>query len=413
MEGADDSRHAALLEALATDGLKGRNLVSILRTVLQFVASSGETATFIDRILDEVDAGVAQRTPSHQGRSTSAVYSFRLLLSPAHDPQRGCVIARRILSLSTETTFDSNHVWLIPGRVPVALIESIKGEPTAVELPLLANPELLEELVVKHAEEYEHTHDLGRLRQQLSSAIEPLRDCIWSLGSPVTIHAFGVLKHIPVAALTGHGSILASKLDLQDPRPRARAANATGLVGRTPVHHRRRAVASSPPPDVEAIGDGALQLQRPRHAWHSTCSKHLRRSGGASSNFFGHGHVDQFHVGHTGLVVEQAETGNGFIPSTDLADMDLRSIELAAVMSCGAGQGSVFLEPYLSTAHAFRLAGVTHVIAPQWPIHAQVALDFTNRLLKLIDDGVHYVDAWGIILAQDPNRYISIALFGE
>ena len=82
-------------------------------------------------------------------------------------------------------------------------------------------------------------------------------------------------------------------------------------------------------------------------------------------------------------------------------------------MACGAGQGNVFLEPSLSVGHAFRLAGVKHVIAPQWPILAEHALDFTNRYLKLINSGTEYVEAWSTLLGQDPNRFISIALFGD
>jgi CHAT domain len=411
VESGEDNRRAALLKAAEIGGLKGRNLVSLLRTLLQVVATSDEATTIIDRILDEVEKAPPNERFLIQSEALPHVLASLAALSLEH-PKQGCAISRRIVRLPVDLTLDSNHIWFVPGGTPVAIIEPIEGEPTTVELPLLANPKLLEELIINHAEEYVHTHDLGQLRRQLSAAIEPLKHSVCALGSPVTVHAFGALKHIPVAALTGKGSILATQ-----PICKILARSPTSMRPDHPLTQRLFIVDDELRQAARLLrSDESEVLHFNSSARDERCFEAFDALEAAKARqvvFFGHGHVDQFRLGYTGLVVEQADTGNGFIPSAQIARMDLHSVEVAVVMACGAGQGSVFLEPYLSVGHAFRLAGVTHVVAPQWPIDAEIALDFTHRFLKLIDGGVDYIDAWGHVLAEDPNRFISIAVLGS
>lgn len=396
----------------AAEHLEGINRVGVLRSVIELVSEPEVRADVADTLLAETAPGTSA------GAFTLRVQSLQQLLEATAsialvDPSRAAMLARRIADLPHTHTFGHHHVWLIPGRTPVALIEWQSTEPEAVPLPNLNDLGMMETLILRHAEEFQHDFDPGRLRQQLSRIIDPLRTALSAATDQVTFQAFGWLKHVPLASLTGRGSILAINPGVH-------------LFAAGPSEHatdlRRKRLY---------IVDEELRDHHPRIADDAEVARFDSRQDGADAKeilqsafatpdvselvFFGHGHVDQFYVMLAGLIVGETHDGNGdlcpiLVPSVVLANLDLRSVEMALVMACGAGQGNVFVEPSLSVGHAFRRAGARRVIAPQWPIVATDALAFTRRYLELIEQGRSYQEAWARVLAEDPARFMSIAL---
>lgn len=389
------------------------SLVSLAQSRLQFTDSVDDLILLVNRMLNEIDKAQANERTGILGSVLTHVLTAMAKVAIA-GAKCGAVLARRVAGLPSRNDIATHHVWLIEGELPVAIVESSDGAARTIELPALADWELLQEIILNHAEEHEDYYDPKELRQRMSKAVGPLRNVVAEFESPFTVHAFGRLKHLPLAALTGKGSILA-----KHPTCKILSHGGKGQAGRADRSGRfaivdcelaqsetLKGLAQS---DVRTYNSGLCD----RSVGAGAAFDALVRTAAREVLFFGHGYVDQFHLGHVGLITDKSCDPPAFMPSTAIRQMDLSGVELALIMACGAGQGNVFLEPSLSVGHAFRLAGVKHVIAPQWPILAEHALDFTNRYLKLINSGTEYVEAWSTLLGQDPNRFISIALFGD
>ena len=415
LEGQATDLATALREA--AEHLDGINQVGVLRTVIGLEDRPEARADAADALIAATMPGTGADALILRVQSLPQLLDATASTALA-DPRRAALLARRIAALPDLHDFTQHHVWLIPGRTPVALIEWQPTQLEVVPLPALNDLSVMETLIVRHAEEFAQAFDLGRLRQQLTAMIDPLRTALSTARAPVTFHAFGWLKHIPLAGLTGRGSILAIApgLHLFAPGPSERAAS-----GGRPADRRQsrlyliddelsgRRPLTVPVGSEVARFDSRLDGNEAKQVVQSA----LARRDTSELIFFGHGHVDQFHLLHAGLVV--GETGDAplFVPSIVLARLDLRSIDMALVMACGAGQGNVFVEPSLSVGHAFRAAGARTVIAPQWPILAADGLAFTQRFLTLVDQGTEYGDAWARVLAQDPRRFMSVALLSS
>lgn len=411
VEGTQDELGPAVREAAEVEGMSGRNLISLLMTALQFTDDVDESIGVVLRVLDEVDEAPVNERHIILGSVLEGVLGALARIAVL-EPDSVAAIARRVAGVPAEHVFASHQLWLIPGFPAIGLLEYSKSDTTAIELPGLSNLELLHDLIVNHAEEFEDTFPLNNLRKDLSEAITPLRKVVCDLTSPVTVHAFRHLKHLPIAGLTGRGSILAKqpicKILALGP---ARSSNGGEDTERLFIIDR----------ELDQVAKLPGVTQHTSRSYDSSnvtneigvALEELHQTSAREVFFFGHGHVDQFHLGHSGLVFDQQENGGRFIPATTLCELDLARVELALVMACGSGQGNVFQEPTLSVGHAFRRAGAKHVIAPQWPIHAKAGLEFITRYIALLDAGVGYVEAWSTVLAQDPKTFISIALLGE
>lgn len=391
----------------AAEQLHGINRVGVLRTLIGLQDSPEAQADIADALIEATLPGADADAWSLRVQALPQLLDATAATALV-DASRGAVLARRVAVLPDDHVFVHHHVWLIPGRTPVALIEWQPSELETVSLPALNDLGVMEALIVRHAEEFELAFDLGRLRQQLSTMIDPLRTALSVASGPVTFYAFGWMKHIPLASLTGRGSVLAVDpgVYLFAAGPSARTASQGG---------KRLYLIDEDLSDAYPlrIADGA-EVARFDSREDGTEAVQVLQSAFAMPGiselvFFGHGHVDQFYVVQAGLVVGATDDGPIHVPSVVLSNLDLRSVEMALVMACGAGQGNVFVEPSLSVGHAFRRAGARCVIAPQWPILATDALAFTRRFLDLIEQGLAYDEAWARVLAEDPGRFMSIA----
>ena len=404
------SPEVAFREASNLPGLRGRNLVGVLRTVLGFVSCPAEAVSLITRILDEAaeiggSEGAGLRTESlPQMLQACATYA-------ASDPDSIRAVLRRIAFISADSEPRGEHLWLVPGSPAVAVLER-PGSTEVIPLPGLSDITLFERLINEHAEEFEAIHSVDGLRRAMTQAIEPLRSPLCACHGPVTVHAFGHLKHIPLASLAGRGSILACAPGVRIFAPGSepigpKAARRLWVVDDSLSQVTRLPITGNC--HVAAFNSASAELDRRAIDAFAT----LQAAEMNEFFYFGHGHVDQFRVELAGLVLHQSTHGPKIVPSIQVARFDLRHVELAVVLACGAGQGNVFVEPSLSIGHAFRVAGVQYVIAPQWPVKAQDALAFVERFLHHLGQGQDYVGAWSKVLAEDPNRYMSIAMLGS
>lgn len=307
---------------------------------------------------------------------------------------------------------DHPHVWLLPGEVSTALIDSY-SETHVVPLNDLDVDYLLHHVLANHAEEFDEFRPFDELRRRLSNQLRPLTRHLAALDGPITLHAFGFLKHVPFASLTGDGAILAVKPGV---RIMARRKKAGDIEPSVTVPPQRLFVLDDDLAESRRVPTGDAVVTRfnsslPGDLTAAQAAFHRLMSGASEVFYFGHGHVDQFHHEHSGLVVDQ--TTVRLVPALSIAAQDWHGTSLAVVMACGAGQGNVFTELGVSVADGFCLAGVRRVIAPTWPIGAVDASRFLDRLLALLESGVDPEVAWARVLAEDPNRYCSMAIFGD
>lgn len=410
-EGGSGSIESILSDAADVEGLQGRQLVALLRGVMPSLESTDMLVAAVSRILDEVD-----KSPSNEKAAILAGAHLEVLIALARiaiqAPADAAMVAQRLAHFPDGSSIPANHVWLVPGVIPVAIVK-IGRTVTAIQLPLLADLELLQKIIDHHAEEYDKYFvvEIPGLRKKMSEAIQPLRDVVSTLEAPFTVHAFGILKHVPLAALKGKGSILAVKPTCKVLAPVGPGRNRGVTVS------QRLFVVDTDLAQAEKLprGDQFRTLQfdsRPSGGGAVAAFEEVRRTSVRELVYFGHGFVVQ-QQSLTGLVLSQGEGGFGLVPSSAIREFDLSGVELALIMACGAGQGSVYLEPSLSVGHAFRYAGARNVIAPQWPIDGKVGFDFCEKFFVRIEEGEDYVQAWSNVVAEDPNRFISIALFGD
>ncbi len=338
------------------------------------------------------------------------------------EPLRSSSVAWRLARFDGESPAEpgrSTHVWVLDGKPPTALIETANTV-TPIALPDVDYGYLLRELVGKHAEEYDVIHQVDGLRKELGRQFRPLCEALASLSAPVTIHAFGVLKHVPYAALTGSGSILAVRphLTIAPRRASQRCPEtvAVAAVTRLIVHDRQLTV-----PKLALAGathvvpfDSRKPSEDPGAEYDDEVIAELLNAIGDCRQFvfFGHGYVDQFATNRTGLVVRNLDDGwQRRIPVGAIAAQDFRGLEWAVLLACGAGQGGVFVDSDIGISDAFNLAGAQHVIAPLWPITRATAAEFLTKLLHEIDYLHRPIGAaWANVLAQDPNRFGAMAL---
>jgi hypothetical protein len=404
----DGKRPGQSLLAASTH-LDGRNRISILCTLVGFVDDPAELQTIILEILHSADTGVAAEWLSKRAEALPQVLSALTKIA-ARSPERVPALARRVAGWPVDLRLDRDLLWLIPGFPSVGVLETADGHVTSTDLPDLYVTGLIDRLSNDHAEEFEADVDLGTLRQDLTRAMRPLRDQLASATNTVSYYAFGQLKHVPLGALTGRGAILAVRPGVRmfapvppQPTPPGNAVNerlycldrALPQVSRLYRSDRTR---------ILDFDSRAKDTSSAEAAVTAATSSHAREI-----LFFCHGHVDQFSVYNAGLIAATSDHGIPLVSSGSLAKCDLRTTDLAVVLACGAGQGNVFVEPSLSVGYAVRLAGAKVVIAPQWPILAVAALEFTNRFFALVDTGVEYSNAFAHVLAEDPNRFISLA----
>lgn len=338
------------------------------------------------------------------------------------EPARSSRVAWRLARFDGESPPEpckSAHVWVLNGKPPTALIETADTV-TPIALPEVDYGYLLRELVGKHAEEYDEVCQVDGLRKELGRQFRPLCEALASLSVPVTIHAFGVLKHVPYAALTGSGSILAVRPHLTiAPRrasQRCPGTVAVAAVTRLIVHDRQLTVPKLALASATHVVpfDSRKPSEDPGAEYDDEVIAELLNAIGDCRQFvfFGHGYVDQFATTRTGLVVRNLDDGwQRRIPVGALSAQDFRRLEWAVLLACGAGQGGVFVESDIGIADAFTLAGAQHVIAPLWPITEATAADFLTKLLHEIDRLDRPIGtAWANVLAQDPNRFGAMAL---
>ncbi len=409
LDGRSEAELGMLLHAAAL--LSGRNRMNLLRTVLGLVETPGSLADVVRAIIATADGagpedGIRMRA---EALPQVLIALTRIAVAePAHIPD----LARRVAGWPRELVIERHHLWLIPGVPCVAVMEAPDGSVWAEGLPGLSNPDLISRLINDHAEEFSEVLELGTLRRELSEAIEPIRTRLAEATSSVSYYAFGILKHLPLAALTGRSAVLAAK---------------PGVLMFTPTRQQNDLI--SPRANPKRLFCVDMELKQSERLKHISVSEIVEfnsastdtagtisaisramSSGAREILFFCHGHVDQFRVRNSGIVAATASGGVPVVAATGFASQDLRSAELVVAMACGAGQGNVFVEPTFSIGYALRLAGAKLVIAPQWPIRADVALRFVECFFQKIDRGASYTDAWASVVGSDPNSFISIAL---
>lgn len=377
-------------------------------------ATDEECFDLLQRLFDLVDGEPPIRQEYIRASAGDSVLTALARLALAH-PTEVSTLAGRLAGFGTDRlrwTSSHPHLWLIPGRPAVAVLD----HGTDVEvLPLeRLDYSTLAEVTDLHAEEYVESHNPGRIRRDLSDQLRPLGHHLADLASAVSFYPFGHLKHIPLPALTGRDVRLAAQPGLyrlahrlmnhdkvpltEGPRGRAFVADDDlEAFKRVPVGKASVFKFDSTDPNADGIPPAFEQLTA---GWREVI-------------FFGHGYVDQFQSTQVGLVTRFVEDGAMFSPPQSFASFDLRSTELAVVLGCGSGQGNVFVEPHASVADGFCLGGARWVMAPTWPILAADGAEFLARLTARLDRGESAVDAWAAILEEEPNRFCSICLFAD
>lgn len=404
----------AMRQLLKLESLPVQDRVSCILNCLELTASSDASIDILHGLLQLIAEQPVTVQKQLRARTTPDVCRFiaRIALD---DPASASRLAGYISGFDSDRrrwNAAHRHVWLLPGAPSVAIIDGEDGV-VALQLPgLLQSPALLE-LVDRHAEEHERAWPVKDVRKKLSRDLKPLAEVLVELRASATFYAFGHLRHIPLPALTSVGGVLAERPEL-----RRLAHRRSPYRTRAEVAGRGRVLV------LDRSLKEAKQLERipgKVHLYDSSRSVvadvpaafDQLRSGAEQIVFFGHGYVDQFDVEKTGLVTRQTPDGAFFTPPVEFAHADLHSTELAVILACGAGQGNVFVEPCMSVADAFTLAGATFVISPVWPILANDAAAFLNLFLKEIDGGGDVAPAWSRVVAKDPNRFCSIMLFAD
>jgi CHAT domain-containing protein len=411
IEGKTDSTLSALRQAAQSVHVTGRDRIGLLQTLLARSQQNEDRVALITEVLDECD-----RAPAAVDVAAQRAGSMMQLLSEIgrvaiDSPGDAPPLLRRVAAIPTQFDFQRTHLWMVPGATCVAVLVDSDGSTEVTQLPGLSDDRLLARISDDHAEEFESVNSVDGLRKDLTSALEPLRSRLASRSDAVTMHAFAFLKHVPLAALTGRGSLLAQKpgVMILAPAPDPAECRESGTFWL--VDEDFSQTPSLPVRQTDEVAryhsTNDPDDQRWRHAFSALSRTDRRRV-----VVFSHGHVDQFRVEHTGIVVQRADAGPLIVPALQIAQFDLRHVELAVILACGAGQGNVFVEPSLSLGHAFRFAGVHEVIAPTWPVEAAIAAAFLDRFLLHANAGVHSPDAWARVLAEDPNRFVSFDLFG-
>jgi hypothetical protein len=373
-----------------------------------------ECLDLLQQLFDLVDSEPPVRQQYLCALAGDSVLAALARLSLAH-PAKVSALAGRLAGFGADRlrwTRSHPHLWLIPGRPGVAVLD----HGTDVEVVPLERLDYstLAELTHLHAEEYVESHDPGRIRRDLSDQLRPLGHHLADLAGPVSFYSFGHLKHIPLPALTGRDVRLAAQPGLY------RLAHRLMNLDKVPRADRHRGRAFVVDDDLEAFKRVPVS-KASVFKFDSTdpCADGIPpafeqlTAGWREVLFFGHGYVDQFRSTQVGLVTRFVEGGAMFSPPQSYASFDLRSTELAVVLGCGSGQGNVFVEPHASVADGFCLGGAQWVIAPTWPILAADGAEFLARLTSRLDRGESAVDAWAAILQEEPNRFCSICLFAD
>jgi len=321
----------------------GLNRVGMLRTLVNFVEDPNELEVLAYDLLTATASGASCDAATLRVQALPQLLNALAAIS-LHDAAKAALLARRIAGLADSEVFTHDHLWIIPARTPVALIEWRASEPEVIALPDLNDPAVVGTLINEHAEDFERAFDVSRLRQRLTALIQPLRSVLADASAAMSFHGFGWTKHIPIAALTGRGSILAISPGMY--------VFAPGPPPETSLHSGRVLVV-----DRELYEDYPVQTTQGAQVVFfdsrddGTDALATMRATLASGDlselvFFGHGHVDQFNLLQTGLVIGiQAPASNAgddsvlLIPSVAIAGLDLRAVRLALVMACGAGRG--------------------------------------------------------------------------
>jgi hypothetical protein len=409
----EDTEFAEVMTALSGDSLPLNDRAMALVGAMALNVESQSTVKIMATLLELIDAQPPEVQVQLRAHTTQPCCSA--LARIAHDDPE---MASRLAGLLSG--FDSDrsrwnsahtHVWLIPGSPSIGLIDQSAGI-EVIRLPGLLESPALAELVDHHAEEYDMTWPVQEVRKSLTAYLRPLSRRLAELGERATYYSFGHLQHLPLPALTSKDAILAVRPCLY------RLARRRPLTG--PAENKRDdrvIVVDQDLSQFKGVPTGPFQVWKfdssaPDNDGVPEAFEQLRL-GAHQIVFFGHGYVDQFQVEKIGLVTRREADRPVFVPSSVFADADLGSTELAVILSCGAGQGNVFVEPCLSVADAFTLAGAEFVISPIWPIDAGHAAEFLTRFMNRIAEGEAIVSAWSAILAEDPNRFCSIMLFAD
>jgi hypothetical protein len=386
-----------------------RNRVATLFNLLQYATTWEGVQEAILRIVHEIRSVSGEEREVLQTQALPIALA-RIAAMAEENPTAATRVLRILAQVPDSFDFGRDHLWLVSGPPTVAVLEQYEEHTVEVfPLPGLDRAELLERLVLEHAEEFEDSFSIDGLRKDLTSAIEPLRTPLANRRGPVSVHPFGLMKHIPIASLTGREALLASRPGLFLHAP-GRPTAAGGQIGRFWLFDESIAQSAKLPRDA---ADESFGFDSTTDDLDPDCHEAflaLRSTKMTQIVCFTHGHVDQFERFHVGIVINQSDEGPRIVPSIQIGQFDLSHVELAVVLACGAAQGSVFCEPSLDLGHAFRAAGVETVIAPQWPIVAEDALAFLRRFLDRVDGGDSYQHAWSEVLGEEPNKYMSVVL---
>ena len=404
--------------------MTGADTLDLLHTHLTLISHSAVASP--DLLLEQVDAAlelIESAKPDRRDnlRSRAGTWLAIALAAGARmDPPRAAVLAARLAgAVRSQHPWppDRTHAWVLPGNPSVALVESKLGV-EAIELPTVDVQAVAHQTGGQHAEEYEPSPPFVELRRELSAQFRPLCERLAASSGVVTVHGFAELKHVPFAALTGIGSVLATAPGLallarRTPlyRPRSTPGGATG---------RRLAVVDADvwpgtKPKVACNTlwrfDSGVPIDSPEEARCDELLQLIRTHD--ELIYFGHGVADQFVNSLTCLKLGVLGDGRVVgIPPQVLRSLDLAHIEWALVLACAAGQGNVWIEPDDGIATALTMAGVGCVVAPTWPIEVRAARAFFDRFILRHDRGrLDARTAWADTLAEDPNRFACVALF--
>lgn len=398
--------------ALALPNSTPRNRVTTLFNLLQFATTWEGVQEAILRIVQEISAVDGREREVLQTQALPIMLASVAALAE-ENPVAASNVLRVLAQVPAGLDFGRDHLWLVPGPPTIAVLERREEQRVEVfRLPGLDKAALLERLVLEHAEEFSDNFSTDGLRKDLTAAIEPLRTPLANRSGPVSVHPFGSLKHVPISSLTGREALLASRPGVFL-HALGRPPTAGGQIGRFWLFDESIAQSKKLPRNETDESFGFDSTTDELDPGSEEAFLALQSTKMTQIVCFTHGHVDQFERLHVGIVINQSDEGSRFVPSIQIGQFDLRHVELAVVLACGAGQGSVFCEPSLSLGHAFRAAGVQTVIAPQWPIIAEDALGFLRRFLGRVDEGDPYQLAWSEVLSEEPNKYMSVAFLAE
>lgn len=307
----------------------------------------------------------------------------------------------------------ANHIFLFPGS-PCKILQrdgpNMSLNEFTVDIDNTVAP-----MVIDHAEEkVDQSPDLKALRDELSRQFEPVLNQLAAAGNPPTVHAFGFLKHVPLGNLKFDGRTYASKYTYGTPVPnsRTRAHRATD----SETGGGRIALLDSSFTQLPTCNN--LDRNRVRSFDSRNCNSDdaIQQIFGDLDQFeelifFGHGSVEQTDYKRRGLVVgDNIDRPRVLLPESFLS-RDLSHLKWAAIIACGAGQGSVLVEGVPSAAECLLEAGAQAVIAPRWPIENNRGRLFLDAWLKKVDSGLSPRDACVRVTAGDPKNYFSIECF--